>query len=122
MRYFMINGVDILPYIIEGGIKWQRNDVDGENAGRVLGNADMVRDRLAIKNRVDISLRPLYTQDARMIQQLIEPELVTIQYDDLLFGNVSKVAYSNNATAVLQTVYDEDTDLYTDMTFPLIWQ
>lgn len=122
MKHFLIDGEDILPFIIEKGIKWSRNDVDGSNAGRVIGNANMVRDRLAIKNRIDISCRPLYTEDARKLMRLIEPEFVTIQYDDLLFGVVTRVVYSNNASAVLSVVCDDDTDMYEDINFPLIWQ
>ena len=31
-----INGFDIVNYIAYGGFKWQRTDVDGEGAGRML--------------------------------------------------------------------------------------
>ena len=31
-----IDGTDIVPYIAYGGVKWQRSDVDGEGAGRML--------------------------------------------------------------------------------------
>ena len=30
---FKINGTDITPYIAAGGLKWQRQDIDGPNAG-----------------------------------------------------------------------------------------
>lgn len=120
MRYYMVNGVDILPWVKEKGIKWSRNDVDGDNAGRVIGNAEMERDRMAIKIRNDISCRPLYTEDARKLMQLIEPVFVTVQYDDLLYGNVTKIMYSNNANAVLGASYDDETELYEDISFPLI--
>lgn len=121
MRYYMINGVDILPLIKEDGIKVSRNDVDGKNAGRVIGNAKMVRDREAIKQRHDISLRELNTAEAKMIYNLILPVFVTVQYD-MWDGNVSKVMYSNNATAVVSAVFGNDDDAYKEITFPLIEQ
>ena len=33
---FKINGTDILPYVAYQGLKWQRNDLDSEGAGRTL--------------------------------------------------------------------------------------
>jgi hypothetical protein len=46
MKYYMIDGEDILPLIKEKGIKIGRGDVDGSYAGRVIGNAKMKRDRI----------------------------------------------------------------------------
>lgn len=117
----MIDGEDILPLIKEKGIKIGRGDVDGSNAGRVIGNAKMIRDRIGIKQRHDISLRELTTEEAKWIYNKILPEFVTVQYD-LWDGNVTKVMYSNNASAVVGAVYDDENDLYEDITFPLIEQ
>ena len=53
-----VAGIDMIPYIAYGGLQWQRADVDGEAAGRAL-NGDMIRDRVAVKIRWDITCRPL---------------------------------------------------------------
>ena len=47
-----IDGTDIVPYIAYGGVKWQRSDVDGEGAGRMLDgtlerlNHPLIRERI----------------------------------------------------------------------------
>lgn len=120
---FMIDGVDIRHFIAEKGIKWQRNDVDGPNSGRALGSADMIRDRVAIKGRLDVTCRPLTFQEAKTLQNLIVPVFVTVQYTDLLYGDISGVFYSNNGSATYDSVLDgEDVDtmLIEGITFPLI--
>lgn len=123
MTYFRINGQNIMPLIVENGVKWQRADADGPNAGRVIESAKTIRDRRAIKIRLDVTCRPLTFDQIHMLMQLIMPEFVTVQYDDPLWGrNVTKVMYSNNITATLGTVYDADNDLYGDLTFPLVEQ
>ena len=122
-KYFLINGYDILPFIKDRGIKWSRNDVDGDNAGRVLGNANMQRDRLAIKVRCDLECRPLGTAEIQRLLAAIEPVFVTVQQNiDPRIGTSTRVMYSNNATVVIGTVYDDENDLYEDLTFPLIEQ
>lgn len=121
--YYKINGVDILKYIEEGGLKWQRNDVESSNAGRTM-DATMHRGRVAIKIRYDITCRPLDTADANKILQLIFPEFVTVETNiDPLYGTTIKTYYSNNIPATCMTV-DPDTGvaMWEDIAFPLIEQ
>ena len=75
-----IGDVDILPYVAENGIKWQRNDLDGENAGRTM-DGTMHRSRVATKVRLDITCMPLKTEDAMKILNAIFPEYVTVTSD-----------------------------------------
>ena len=49
-----VDGVNIVPYVAYQGIKWQRNDIDGPNAGRML-DTNMRRNRLGTKIRLDIT-------------------------------------------------------------------
>ena len=117
---FTIDGVNILPYIEENGIKWQRNDVESPDAGRAL-NATMYRGRVAVKVRLDISCRPLISREARIVLRAIHPEYVTVQYEDPLQGTVvSKQMYSNNVPATCATVYPDGTAVWEDISFPLI--
>lgn len=119
--YFLIDGFDIAPWIAENGVKWQRADVDGPNAGRSL-SGDAIRDRKAIKGRMDITIRPLYYREAMTLQNLILPEFVTVQWPDLLYGDVSLVFYSNNTNCTYGMAIGEDIDsmLINDITFPLV--
>ena len=111
-----INGVDMLPFIAQKGIKWQRNDLDGSNAGRTLDGV-MHRERLASKVRLDITCLPLSSQDAKTVLNAIFPEYVEVEYTDPQYGLVYKTMYSNNTPA---TYINTVTDMWEGITFPLI--
>lgn len=111
-----INGVDITPFVLQKGIKWQRNDLDGKNAGRTM-DGTMHRDRITSKVRLDVSCLPLSTEDARTVLNAIYPEYVTVEYLDPMGGMTTKEMYSNNNPA---TYIDTATDLWEGITFPLI--
>lgn len=121
--YFKINGVDILPYTKESGIKWQRNDVESPNAGRTM-DAVMHRGRVAIKFRADFELLDLHTEDARMIMNLILPEYVEVETNEHpLYDYLITSFYSNNVPATCVTI-DKETGvaIWTGISFPLIEQ
>ncbi|MBQ8797233.1 MAG: hypothetical protein IJZ56_03445 [Oscillospiraceae bacterium] len=111
-----INGVDMLPYIVEKGIKWQRNDLDGDNAGRTM-DGTMHRERVSSKIRLDITCLPLSSADAAVVLNAIYPEYVEVEYTDPMYGLVYKTMYSNNTPA---TYINTTTDLWEGITFPLI--
>lgn len=102
MTFKIFNGttwVDITPYIALGGLKWQRADVDGANTGRTQAG-NMVRDRVAIKYRFDITCRPLRAAELATVLQLIEPVFVYVQYTDPTTNTVKSAEfYSNNIPA-----------------------
>lgn len=111
-----INGVDMLPYIVEKGIKWQRNDLDGDNAGRTM-DGTMHRERVTSKIRLDITCLPLSSADAAVVFNAIYPEYVEVEYTDPMYGLVYKTMYSNNTPA---TYINTTTDLWEGIAFPLI--
>jgi len=114
-----INNVDITDYIAYTGLKWQRNDVDSPNAGRTLAGT-MVRDRIAIKIRLDIRCRPLMLNELMEILGLIEPEYVTVTYDDPMYGYRTGRFYSNNVPASYQMVDVNGDEWWSEVSFPLI--
>lgn len=111
-----INGVDMLPYIPQKGIKWQRNDLDGSNAGRTM-DGTMHRERITSKVRLDITCLPLSSADASVVLNAIFPEYVEVEYTDPMYGHVYKTMYSNNTPA---TYINTTTDLWEGIAFPLI--
>lgn len=111
-----IDGVDMTPYIEQKGIKWQRSDLDGSNAGRTMDGL-MHRDRVASKIRLDITCLPLPSADAAVVLNAIYPEYVEVEYTDPMYGHSIKTMYSNNNPA---TYIDTATDLWEGITFPLI--
>ena len=119
--YFKINGTDILPFTAEGGIRWQRNDLDGDDAGRTMSGI-MYRGRVASKIRWDFEELPLKTEDANLVLNLIYPEYVEVETNiDPLLGHYIKTFYSNNTPATCMTI-DEETGvaLWNGISFPLI--
>lgn len=119
-----IDGTDIVPYIAHnGGYKWQRDDVDGPGAGRML-DGDLRRNRVATKRRLDITCRPLTLTECSKVLTAIMPEWVRVTYTDPQTGkDETKTMYSNNnpATFLIKRGNDSD-DLWNGITFPLIEQ
>lgn len=111
-----INGVDITPFIAQRGIKWQRNDLDGSNAGRTM-DGTMHRERVTSKVRLDITCLPLSSENASTVLNAIYPEYVEVEYIDPMYGHSIKTMYSNNTPA---TFIDTVTDLWEGISFPLI--
>ncbi len=118
---FRVNGVDLLPYVAENGIRWTRFDVEAPDTGRTLDGV-MHRGRVAKKVRLDVSCRPLLSSEAAVVLAAIEPEYVTVQYVDPMDGLTVKTMYSNNIPVTCSTVFDDvdRTARWRDLTFPLV--
>lgn len=117
---FKINGVDITPYIAFGGLKWQRSDVDGPNAGRD-STGTVIRDRRATKIRWDVTCKPLTGDEQATVLQLIAPESVNLQYTDPVTNTTkSGTFYSNNFPTSFGIQRKNGTSLWTGLTFPLV--
>ena len=116
---FRVNGVDLLPYVAENGIKWTRFDVEAPDTGRTLDGV-MHRGRVAKKVRLDITCRPLQSYEAAVVLAAIEPEYVTVQYVDPMDGLVVKTMYSNNIPVTCAMAYEDGTAVWRDLSFPLV--
>lgn len=119
---FQINGVDMTPYVAYGGFKWQRNDIDGQDAGRDL-TGRLRRNRVATKIRLDITCRLLTSEEAKIVLSEIMSEFVTVRYYDPAEGAVvERVMYANNNPATFQIRKPDGTVWWSGITFPLIEQ
>lgn len=114
-----IDGVDIVPYIAHGGVQWQRADVDGTDAGRDL-EGTLRRNRVATKIRLDITCRPLKSEEAQIVLTAIMPEWVYVTYTDPQAGEVIKKMYANNNPATYLMQSPDGTEWWHGITFPLI--
>ena len=115
-----IDGTNIVPYIAYQGFKWQRSDVDGEGAGRML-DGTLERNRMATKIRLDITCRPLKASEASVVLTAIMPEWVSVEYYDPQIGNtITKTMYSNNNPASFCIRHPDGTEWWNGITFPLI--
>lgn len=117
-----INGTDYTGYLkASGGYSLKRNDVDGENAGRVTMDATMTRDRRAVKMELTLVCRPLTGAEARKILNEIYPEFVTVDYYDPRIGMVTGIQmYSNNVPAEFLFRKPDGTEWWDGIKFPLI--
>ena len=109
--------VDIVPYIKYEGFEGTRNDVDGPNAGRVIQNALMTRDRLATKYKWNITTIPLPNDTAKMIEELLMPEFFRIRTDYFDSVLTQYECYTNNVqkTYVIYKGYD-----MVKLSFPIV--
>lgn len=115
-----IDGLDIVPYIAFQGLKWQREDIDGPDAGRDL-TGDLTRNRIASKRRLDVTCRPLTGEETSLILSAVMPEWVTVRYYDPQEGQVvTRRMYSNNNPASYCIKKRDGTELWSGITFPLI--
>lgn len=117
--YLEIDGVDILPYVAYGGFKWQRSDIDGTDAGRDL-DGKLRRNRVATKVRLDITCRPMTSDEAQTVLNAIMPEWVSVTYIDPREGFVTKTMYANNNPASYMMMKPDGTEWWNGITFPLI--
>ena len=114
-----IDGVNIVPFIAYGGLKWTRSDVDDPETGRDMTGL-MHRGRVTTKIRLDITCKILKAEDLRTVLNTIYPEYVNVTYDDPMLGTVTKVMYSNNNPAVYQLHRTDGTEYWSGITFPLV--
>ena len=118
--YIKIGGVDITKYIAQGGLKWARNDIDSANAGRTL-SGQMNRGRVTQKMKLEIKCKPLLTSETQVLLKLINPEYVTVDYIDPMFGERTGVQfYSNNVPASLLFIDPDGVEHRKDISFPLV--
>lgn len=115
-----VGNLDLIPFIAYGGVQWQRSDIDGSNAGRML-DGSMTRDRVAIKIRFDITCRPLTAVEQALVLSAIEPEFVSVIYTDPV-TNTTKTGtfYANNFPSTFAMVDRNGVEWWSGLTFPLI--
>lgn len=114
-----VNGVDMLPYVAHQGIKWQRSDLDSAESGRTLDGL-LHRERVASKIRLDITCRPLRSEEASVVLNAIFPEYLTVEYTDPMYGLVTKQMYANNNPASHMMIQDDGIEWWDGIAFPLI--
>lgn len=114
-----VNGVDMIPYIAFGGLKWQRNDIEAPGTGRTM-DGTLMRGRIATKIRMDITCKALTAAELSIVLNAIYPTFVTVTYDDPMYGRSIKTMYSNNNPASFMMIDDKGVEKWTGVTFPLI--
>lgn len=117
----IVNGTNITELISCRGLSFLYSDVDSPNAGRTM-DAVMHRGKIAEKIRLDITCIPMRKEEARVLFNLIRPEYVTVEFDDIQDGMVTKTMYSNNKKVNYLLRRKSGEELVDGVTFPLIEQ
>ena len=97
-----INGTEISHLIKYQGLKWSRNDVDGQNAGRSL-DGRMIRDFVATKDKLEIEFKPLTDSQLSSLLALVEPHTsnatLSVTYTSPRGTTVTKTMYNSSVPA-----------------------
>ena len=112
--------VDITPYIAYGGLSFSRNDVDSADAGRDMSGL-MRRGRVAVKEKMNVTTRPLTKAQSSSIQQLLYPETIEVRVTPYPRTNAAQIMsmYTNNVKTTYIRHYSTGEDLQS-LSFPLI--
>lgn len=89
-----INGVAIAtPKIYEAGI----SDLDGETNRNA--NGDLIRDRIAVKRKLNLEWGPLTQSEIAPILNAVSGVFFTVTFPDPQLGQVTKTMYVGDRTA-----------------------
>ena len=89
--------VDILWAVSYQGLTGSLNSVDGQNAGRVIEQAMMTRDLLAVKHKWEFTTKPIPLDKATAIEALLMPEFFRVRTDYYTPNTLTVyTVYSNN--------------------------
>lgn len=92
LAVFKVDNVDFSDCIKRGGNDWSRFDLDKEGSGRSL-DAYMHRHRLAKKRKLKYECHRLTDARAQQLAAALDPETVSITYNDMKLGVTTKTFY-----------------------------
>ena len=101
---------DFTRLLMEGGLKWSRNDIDSELTKRSKLTAKMYRKRLAVKRKLSVACKRMTTTEIHELNQAILPEKISVTYLDPLEGQVvTKDCYGSSVDATTQISIGDET-------------
>lgn len=95
----IINNVDFTPFILVGKLTWEKNDIDGSDAGRTLDGV-MHRKRVTSKRGLAFTCKRMSTDELQRLCEVLSPEYVSVTYLDPELGLVTKTFYSSKLSSV----------------------
>lgn len=105
---FKIGDQDFTHILVEGGLRWSRNDLDAEGAGRSLDGV-MQRKRVAVKRKLAVSCLRLDTPTIMALNQALYPQFVRVTFLDPVEGITTRTFYGSTVEAATQIVIDGET-------------
>ena len=73
--------VDLMPYIVTGGISYKRVYVEGGNS-MVMQDGTKFVDRIASKSQWSVVFKPMTAADQATVFSLLDPRVVTLKVTD----------------------------------------
>lgn len=121
--YYRINNVSILPYITDGGLVIDENDLDAEGSGRTLDGV-MHRTVVSRKDKHTIKCKPLKTSEANIVLNAIGTSaFVTVETNiHPKVGTFTGQMYNSARTAAVYRLDEDGNVLWDNIMFTLIGQ
>lgn len=120
--YLYIGGVNIMPMIEQGGLKFTYNDIDAPDSGRTLDGI-MHRGKIGSKAKIEIKCWPLTPQEASIVLRALESQYVSVttNVDPRSGGYASYTMYNSTRPATAFT-FDNEKGIgrWEDLAFTLI--
>lgn len=114
-----IDGTDITKYIKYQGVTFSRNDVESPDSGRTLDGL-MHRGRVAVKERMDITTKPLTKAQVSTLLTLLYPETITVTVNPYPKTNtVATMTMYSNSVKTTYLIHRTNDDIQ-EISFPLI--
>lgn len=120
--YLYVNGVEMLQYTEEGGLKFTYNDLDAPDSGRTLDGI-MHRGKIGSKAKIEIKCWPLTSREASAVIRAVEPQYVTVVTNiDPRAGGYASYTMYNSTRPATGYVFDKETGSgrWDDLTLSLI--
>ena len=122
MTTLKIDGTEIANFTSIDGFEWQRNDVDGPNAGRSV-TGKVIRDLVASKIRLDCSCRELTSAERATLEGLLFfSQFITVTSDDSIFRGEARTMYCNAMSGKFSRRKQDGTEYWKDIKFVLVEQ
>lgn len=120
MTNLTVAGTNIAGYIKMDGFSWQRQDLDGDAAGRTTSGLT-IRDLVATKIRLDITCRELTGAERSALETLLfGSEFLTVSSDDSIFRSETRTMYCSAMSAGFSRRSAAGTEYWKDVKFVLV--
>lgn len=106
--YYRVNGIDMIPFLIEGGVVWADEDIDGSDSGRTMDGV-MHRERIATKEKHTLRYRELELDEIRYVKSAFTTQYVVVEtnFHPRVAGNVIFTMYNSSRKAATSYLDEE---------------
>lgn len=102
---FQIDETEFIQYVVKGGIKWSRNDIDQDDSGRTLDGV-MHRNRVTTKRNLTVNMSRMTQNEIEIVAAALEPEFINVTFVDPALGKITKTFYGSALDSTIQKFRD----------------